>query len=194
LSPLPGIGGENPLLSGLFGVLQTAATQRLSTEDVWSSLRQAAGSWAFQAAGGGPTPSIADLEALGTRILSEQGVGIQQVNSYRALAGTWRQAAANAQNLPADQQILAQDIFVPPWAKTTAAGVPSEYRVRVQWQVQPTVGEAFTTWGTYQLTSPLTTIADVLTQAQGLVGKKPTSATPPGANITGIVSYEIEQV
>src|SRR5271165_5193005 len=128
MSPTPEFPGQSSLLSGLFGVLQQAATQHIDTAQVWSSLRQAAGTWAFQASGQAGTPTVGELEREGARILSEQGVGIQQVNTYRALAGQWQRAAENAQSLEPQQQITASLIFVPTWAQTTASAVPSEYR------------------------------------------------------------------
>ena len=160
-----GFPGGSPLLSGLFGVFQQAASSSMSTADVWSSLRQAAGTWQWQASGGGELPSTEELEASGADILRQQGVGIQQVNTYRALAGQWRSARQAAQNLDEGEQISAGAVFRPPWASTAQSGVPERYRIRVQWQLTPAVGDAFTKWSTYELTSPLTTIANVLDQA-----------------------------
>lgn len=194
MADTPGFPGQSNLLSGLFGVLQTAAQQHLSTADVWSSLRQAAGSWAFTASGQAGTPTVSELEASGARILSDQGIGIQEVNTYRALAGSWRSAAENAQSLSPDQQITAKDIFVPPWATTTSSAVPSEYRVRVEWNITPASGSAFTKWSSYQITAPLTSVEDLLNQAVTLAKGEKSSALVTDPSLTGVASYEIEQV
>lgn len=184
----------SPLLSGLFGSLQQAAVNRLSTADTWAQLRLDTGSWAQQMSGQGEAPSDAELIAQGQQILSAQGVGIQQVNAYRSIANQWRSAKENLAAMDPADQIQGQSVFVPPWAQTTSGAVPSRYRVRVEWEVEPTVGDAFTTWGSYEVSSPLTSLQDLLDQAGALVGKKPTSNVPLGARVTGASDYELEQI
>lgn len=194
---MAGEGGwlnASPLLSGLFGSLQQAAQAHQTTQDLWTNLRVQAATWQWQSTGQGELPSQAVLEEQGRSILSEQGVGIQQVNTYRALANQWANAKANlgAAN-PADQ-IRGGSIFVPPWAQTTGDAVPSRYRVRVQWEVTPEGGDPFNTWGTYETGDPLTSLQDVLDRAGSLVGKKPTSNVPLGAQVSGVSDYELEQI
>ena len=194
---MPGPGdfeGSNPLLSGLFGTLQAGAQGKLDTASVWQRLRIAAGTWQHQATGAAGPISEAELEANGAEILRAQGVGIQQVNAYRAIAGRWLNAKQQAEQAAGDQQVTAGMIFQPPWAKTTGGETPSQYRVRVNWQITPAAGDVFTSWGTYQLTAPITSVDDILEQAGKLVAKQPTSETPPGASVTGVDDYEIEQV
>lgn len=186
--------GASPLLSGLFGSLQQAAINRLSTADTWAQLRLDAGTWAWQSSGQGEMPSDAELISSGRQILSQQGVGIQQVNTYRSVAGEWRSAKENLAAMDPADQIRGQAIFVPPWAQTTSDAVPSRYRVRVQWEVEPTEGDAFSTWGSYEASSPLTSLQDLLDQAGALVGNKPTSNIPLGAEVTDALDYELEQI
>lgn len=192
--PGPWGAGENPLLSGLFGAFQSAAGQRQDTASLWQTLRVNAATWQWQAQGGGELPSQAELEAQGAQILREQGVGIQQVNAYRAIANQWRTAKANLSDAGESDQITAGQIFRPPWAQTSAQGVDERYSVRVQWQVQPLQGDSFTTWGTYEISSPLTSLEDLLDQAGQLVGQKPTSDIPLGATVTGAADYELTQI
>ena len=191
-----GSWGDNdrPLLSGLFGVFQSAGAARQSTADLWSTLRVAAATWQFQAQGGGDLPTATELEATGAQILKDQGIGIQQVNTYRALSNQWRTAKGNLTGAELDQQITSQMIFQPPWARTTDTAVPSRYRIRMQFTAEDGGGTEFTTWGTFELQDPLTSIGDALNQATALVGKKPTSDTPIGATVTGVNDYEIEQI
>lgn len=186
--------GDSPLLSGLFGALQSAAGGRQTTAQVWQTLRVNAATWAWQAQGGGELPSMEELEATGRQILSAQGVGIREVNAYRAIANQWRTSKQGLHDLDPDAQIGRGQIFQPPWSQTAQRGVPDRYRVRVQWQVEPVEGDAFTTWGSYETDSPLTSLSDLLDQAGGLVGKKPTSDIPVGATVTGAVDYELEQI
>lgn len=185
---------ENPLLSGSFGVFQSEAAARASTQDIWRSLRVNAATWQWQAQGGGELPPPSVLEEQGRRILSEQGVTIQHVNQYRRVAGEWRQARERLDRLGESEQITAGEIWQPPWAQTTGAQAPSRYRVRVQWQIEHPSGELRTMWGSYELESPLTSMSDVVDQARGLAGKKPTSDMPLGSKITDVVDYELEQV
>lgn len=185
---------DTPLLSGLFGAFQAASRVGASTAELWQSLRVNAGVWVFQNSGGGDLPPIAELEATGKDLLHEQGVGIQQVNTYRSIAGEWKSAKEALQRSDGDQQITGQMIFQPPWAQTTTDAVPSRYRMRVEWTVDPGDGDEFHTWGTYEMSDPLTTVNDALDQAQTMVGKKPTSDIPLGAVVTGVNDYEMEQI
>lgn len=193
--PGPGWGaGENPLLSGLFGAFQTASAARQSTADLWTTLRVNAATWAWQAQGGGELPNMADLENTGRGILSAQGVGIRQVNAYRAIANQWRTAKSNLHQLDFTDQIGSKHIFTPPWAQTAQQGVPDRYRARVEWEITPIEGDTFTTWGSYEVDSPLTSLQDIFDQAGALVGKKPTSDIPVGATVSDVTDYELEQI
>ena len=189
----PGFPGQSSLLSGLFGVLQSAALQHAPTAAVWSALRLNAGTWAWQAQGSPGAPTAQQLEAQGAQILSQQGVGIQNVNTYRALAGQWRQAARTAQQLGPNQQIMPRNIFQPPWAETGGAGAPIEFRVRVEWNVTPATGASFTKWSSYQISAPLTTVTDLLTQAVGLAKGAKSSALVTDPSLANVASFEIEQ-
>lgn len=184
----------SPLLSGLFGSLQQAAINRASTAETWRQLRLSAGEWAWQTSGQTERPDDATLEANGQAILRAQGVGIQEVNAYRKVANEWRSAKEQLHGTSPDDQLTAREIFQPPWSQTANAPVPDRYRVRVQWEVSPQSGDAFTTWGSYELDSPLTSLSDLLDQAGQLVGKKPTSGIPLGAVVKGASDYELEQI
>lgn len=175
-------------------MLQSEAASRAGTADIWQALRINAATWQWQARGGGPLPSLAELEATGRQILSEQGVTIQHVNAYRRIAGEWRQSRERLQRLQSDQQITAGEIWQPPWAKTAGADVPARYQVRVQWQITLPTGEMQAMRGTYEIQSPLTSLNDVIDQARGLAGRKPTSDMPLGSKITDVIDYEIAQI
>ena len=186
--------GANPLLSGLFGALQSTVGQRLDTASTWSALRQAAGTWAWQTQGRGELPDAATLEANGAEILRAQGVGIQEVNTYRRIANEWRTAHENLARSSGSEQIMANQIFRPPWAQTTTGTLPDRYRVKVQWEVTPQTGDPFGMWSSYEVQSPLTSLDDLLAQAGQVSARKPTSALPLGAQITGTLDYDLEQI
>jgi hypothetical protein len=190
----PGGGLDNPLGRALFGSFQKAAASRLDTAGTWELLRRDAGTWQWQTQGRGPLPDVGTLEANGREVLRSQGLGFTEVNEFRGLANQWRTAKGNlAQADPADQ-IRGESIFTPPWAKTTGGATPSRYRARIEWQAQPLEGAPFSVRGTYEMGSPLTSLADVLNEAQGLAGKKPTSDMPPGSTIVGATDVELEQI
>lgn len=185
---------SSPLLRGLFGAFQSSAAAGQSTAEVWRQLRVAAGAQAFRIAGRGEQPPDSVLEASGQKILQAQGVSVQDVNQFRAIAGQWRAAKQNLLAATRDEQLTAGGIFTPPWAHTTQLGVDARYRVRVQWEVQPLSGDPFRTWGTYEVSSPLTSLGDLLDQAGALVGRKPGSDIPLGATVNGAVDYELSQI
>lgn len=156
---------QNPLLSGMFGSFQRGAAEHETTTAIWERLRQNAGEWEQSVSGRGGTPTISELQEAGREVLAEQGVGALQVNEYRRVAGEWLGAKERLEALGREQQVTASAIFRPPWAQTASGAVPEAFKARVQWQITPTSGEAFTKWSTYELTSPLLTTGDVIDQA-----------------------------
>lgn len=185
---------SNPLLNGLFGSFQAGASAHSDTASLWADLRRNAATWAWQGSGGGELPSEAELQAQGSQILSEQGIGPMQVNTYRKAAGEWLRAKDNAASAPQDQQIGRESIFQPPWATTANSPIPDRYRIRVQWEMHNEEGESFMRFGTYELQGPLTSIEDALQTATDLVGKKPGSDSGGGAYGPFVNDYEIEQI
>ena len=183
-----------PLLRGLFGVLQTGAAAGRDTSSIWQSLRQAAGSWQFQAQGVPQPYDPAAVEEAGRSILSARGIRGDTVSTFRGVAGSWLGAKQALATLGRDQQITAGHIFVPPWSTTASAATPSRYRIRTQWQITPAGGEAFTQWKADEVTGPLTTLNDALSQAE------PTANTTSGQQILSggeppvLIDYELEQI
>jgi hypothetical protein len=138
--------------------------------------------------------SEAVLQSTGASILSEQGVTIFDVNTYRGIAGSWAQAKANLMALNPAEQIPGNAVFTSPWATTTAAGVPDRYRIRVNWEWSPEGQEATSQWASYELTGPISSLNNALSQAQQLAQRSTywvqltQSATPVATD------YEIEQI
>jgi hypothetical protein len=190
----PNFEGENSLASGLFGIFQSAASGGTDTATVWANLRSAAGTWAYQAGGGGEMPTEAELEESGRQILKDQGVTIQTVNTYRALAGQWQSAREALASADEGSQITASQIFTPPWANSDTDAVPSRYRVRVNWELTPAAGDVFTKWSSYELTSPLTSLDDILAQAEGKARDDKYLYLLSGGAAPSVSDYEIEQI
>lgn len=191
-SPPP--ASSNPLLRGLFGSLQSAASQSLDTSSIWSSLRAAAGSWQFSARGVAQPWDPTELEAAGRAILSAQGVNGATVSTFRGIAGSWLGSKQRLHALGEQEQITGRAVFTAPWARTADASVPSRYRLRTQWQVTPSTGDPFTVWKADEIDGPLTTLADMLGQAQ------PTAKTTSGQAILSgdtpplLADFELEQI
>lgn len=183
-----------PLLRGLFGVLQTGAQQHLDTTSIWQSLRQAAGTWQFQAQGQPQPYDPAAVEQAGRQILSAQGIRGDTVSTFRGVAGQWLAAKERLAGHDGSQQITGREVFQPPWATTTESSTPSRYRIRSQWQVEPTVGDAFNVWKSDELTGPLTNTDDILAQALPPDTGSPKVLTTLGDTPPTLVDYEVEQI
>lgn len=183
-----------PLLRGLFGVLQTGAQQRLSTSDIWQNLRVAAGTWQFQAQGQAQPYDPAAVETAGRQILGAQGIRGDTVSTFRGVAGQWLAAKQRLAGIDGSQQITNREIFQPPWAITDNDAVPSRYRIRSQWQITPTTGESFTRWKADELTGPLTTLPDALSEAEPTANTESGQMILSGGEPPVLLDYEIEQI
>lgn len=178
----------------MFGALQTGAAERASTGDIWSSLRQTAGSWLY-AAQGQPAPSDDRvLEEVGRQVLSTQGVDAASVSAFRGIAGSWLGAKQALHALDLGQQVTAGEIFRPPWSATANALTPSRYRIRTQWQYESAAGDILTGWKSDELTAPLTTKGDALTQALPTPNTQSGAAILSGGSEPILLDYEIEQI
>ena len=186
--------GSNALLSGLFGSLQQGAQGRLDTAGVWALLRRNAATWEFQASGESQPPSEDELQTRGAQILREQGVGIQEVNTYRAVAGQWLAAKQRLQGADGSQQVLAEQIFRPPWAQTTGGESDSRYRIRVNWQITPAAGDVFNKWSTYEVSTPITSIEDVLAHANAKMVQDKYLVLLSGGSPPDVSDFELEQI
>lgn len=190
----PWSDNQNPLLSGLFGTFQEGAQAGADTSNIWSSLRQAAANWYYQSLGITPPESAAQLESTGASVLSGQGVSAQGVNTYRQVAGNWLRAKENLQALNPEDQIPGEAIFTPPWAQTTAAGVPDRYRIRVNWNWTTDSGEQTNQWSTYELSGPISSTANSLKQAYSLATGNDCWVALSNLSTPEVADYEIEQI
>jgi hypothetical protein len=186
--------GQNSLLGGLFGVFQSTIQEHVSTAGLWSALRTNAATLYYQSQGGGETPTEDELQETGRRILSEQGVNIQSVNTYRKLSNQWATAKQRLQSGDSAEQISAGDIFVPPWAQTAQPGVDARYRLRVGWQIEPADDDPYIKWASYEANSPLTSLDDLFEQASDLMTGDKYVQLLNGGDLPGIADYELEQI
>lgn len=185
---------DSPLLRGLFGVFQSGAAQHAATADIWTDLRTAAGTWQFQAQGVEQPYDPAALQDAGREILRAQGINAATVSTFRGVAGQWLGAHNSLASRDPGEQIVASDIFTPPWSQTSDAAVPSRYRIRTQWQVEPAAGDIFTRWKNDELDGPISDIDAALSEAE------PTPDTESGRQLLSgggpptLIDYEIEQI
>jgi hypothetical protein len=189
-----GWGGSNSLLQGLFGSFQAGAAQHTDTASIWTSLRINAANWANRFTPDEGALSDAELEEQGKGILAQAGVNAVTVSTYRGIAGQWLAAKQNLLAADQDTAIAANQIFRPPWAKTADPAVPDRYQLRVQYTITPTIGDAFTKWSTYEVTAPLTTISNILDQANGLVAGDKYLSLLAGDTDPEVSDYELRQI
>lgn len=184
----------NALARGMFGGFQAGSAGREDTASVWSRLRETAASWQFAAQGREQPYDPAELQSAGREILRAQGINVQVVNTFRGLAGQWRAAKEALNRADPDTQIVSGQIFRPPWSTTASDAVPTRYRLRTQWQFQTTAGDAAEVWKTDEITAPLTTIGDALSQAS----IRPDITSPPlftmAASPPVMTDYQLEIV
>lgn len=183
-----------PLLRGLFGSLQAAAQANADTMTVWSTLRAAAASWQFQAQGVPQPYDESALQSAGRAILSSKGINAATVSTFRGVAGSWLGARQALHALEDGQQITANAVFTAPWSQTSSSAVPSRYRIRTQWQVTSADGEASSVWRADEVTGPLTTLADALSQVEPDANTQSGQQILSGGEPPVLVDYEIEQV
>lgn len=194
MSEDPGAASDNPLLRGLFGVFQAGAAQHSQTADIWSDLRSSAASWQFQAQGLPQPYDPAELQTAGREILRAQGINAATVSSFRGIAGQWLGARTSLADRDPEGQIMASDIFTAPWARTADASVPSRYRVRTLWQVEPAAGDVFTKWKNDEIDGPLTNVDDLLANTQPTPDTESGRTILSGATGPTLLAYELEQI
>ena len=183
------------VLRGLFGSLVSAAESGgRGAANMWSALHDAANSWASGVLSiTSPTPpSAEEIQAKASQLIGN--VTVQDMNRYSKTVGEFLRAKQNLQSLDPTSQIGGESIFNPPWATTTGnPAVPTRYRIRV---LRSITVRGFTQiqrqeWATYEITSPITSVADALAQANTLFGQADYNAR---ASINEILDYTIEAV
>lgn len=181
-------------MAGMWGNFQRAAEERMSTADLWSSLRSTAAQWSLQTRGLPPAASLEEERALGSQILSEHGITGPNVSVWRGESGAWLRAKEQLHALGEHEQITSNAIYTPPWAQTSNPGVPSRYRIRTQWVYETAEGETEAMWRTDELTTPLTSLGDIFRQAEAGMGESTYLSLLESGAPPSIVDYEIEQV
>ena len=162
---------EQPGLRQVFPSILQAAAEGQTTAQVWDTIRNAASTAAASTLSItlGREPSESEIAKAAGTILS--GVTVQGVSKARGVAGAMVRAHAQLSSADPNAQITADMIGTPPWSQTVgAAGVQTQYRISVQREITVHGFTAITRteWATYNLSGPLTTMADALAQANSL--------------------------
>lgn len=137
-----GVAGN---LRGAWGTFQSFAARNASTSEIWDNLK-----------------ALAD-----TGQISLQGIGIQQVNTMRQLAGQWLSARDNLQRLQNGSIPTGSTIFTPPWSVTSDnPAIQTQYRLRVNlgFNRVGSPDETLQTFGTFDLVGPMVQKGDLLEQ------------------------------
>lgn len=188
---------NNPdaVLRGLFGGLVTGAEGGgRGAANMWSSLKTAANDWAkgVLSVTSAVPPTDEQITATAHQLIGH--VTIQDMNRYAQTVGEFLRAKQNLQELGTDYQITGDAIFSPPWSKTADnPAIPTRYRIRV---LRSITVRGFThiqrnEWATYELSGPLTNVADALQQANTLFSQADYNSR---ASINEILDYQIETV
>lgn len=191
------MAGEVPpqsILRGLYGTFVQAASQGQTTAEVWQSLRDAASSWAQSylgiTTGQSPTPDQVAAEA--KTLLSH--IDVAQVSTMRGIAGQQVEAMRQLMAADPEAQITGRQVFQAPWSQASKSPYLSpNYRIRVQWDLlhQGFAPVELSEWATYELTGPLTSVADALRQARSAFSAASYNVR---TRITGVAAYSIETV
>lgn len=185
---------DAPGLRGIFPSIVQAASEGQTTSQVWQTIRDNADAVSAQTLsitlGRDPTgDEIADASKLFLK-----GVGIQQVNQARQYAGQIVEAHGALSNADPNEQITADMIAIPPWSITANnSAVQTQYRISVQRSI--TV-RGFTRiereeWASYNLSGPITSVADALNQANSLFASADYNRS---VDINQILDYSIEAI
>ena len=186
---------NNPdsVLRGLWGSLVNGAASGRGAANMWQSLREGAYSWAegILSVTSATVPTEAEIQAKGAELIGH--VTILDMNRYTKLAGEFLRARENLQALGPNDQITGNAVFTPPWSQTAGnPAVPTRYRIRVLRSLTYR-GINVTTqkWSTYEITSPITSTADALDQANSLFNGADYNRS---AGINAILDYSIEAI
>lgn len=190
MAGLKGYGESNPLLSALFGTFQSATSAGATTSALWSQLRESAGRAYLAGSIALDQYTASQIQEVGRGVLSDQGIGIGAVNWYRQASGEWLRAKLNLHAQANDEQILGTSIWVPKWAITTNAAVPTRYLSRVNFTYETLGGEIVTEWKSFEHFAPITTIEDILTNAQSQFANRDRYHV---TRVVGVNDYEIAQ-
>jgi len=182
------------VLRGLWGNLVSAAEGGRSASNMWTALRSGAYDWArgLLSVTSVTAPTEEEIQTQASALIGH--VTIMDMNRYAKLAGEYLKARQNLKSLGETDQITGNAVFSPPWAKTIGnPAVPTRYRIRVLRSINV---RGFTSidrqeWSTYEITSPLTSVADALQQANTLFAQADYNAR---ASINEILNYTIEAV
>lgn len=187
---------SNPdsVLRGMWGNLISAAQNGRGAANMWSALRQGAYDWAEGVLGvtsaNPPTPE--SIQARADQLIGH--VTIQDMNRYSKLAGEFLRAKDNLKATPRDSQINGSAIFTAPWATTVGnPAVPTRYRLRVlrSLTLHGLSDTPELQWASYDLTGPITTINDAMTQADTMFAQADYSSN---LTINGVLDFHIEAI
>lgn len=185
---------SSPNLRSLFPAILSATQARASTAEVWQAIRESATSAATHVLGVvlGRAPTDQEILAGASKYL--QGIDAAAVSSARGVAGAMVRAHDNLVARDPATQVLADAIARPPWAITVnQQGIREQYRIRVK---RALTFHGFTDvtmeeWATYDLTGPITSVADALATADTLFQQADYNRR---TDINQILDYWVEAV
>jgi len=157
----------NPKGLFFYGSIQGAAAQGATTSAVWEAMQAAALDTAAALSGfivGSAVPPLAVLNLAASFL---QGIGIQDVNQMRAIAGQNLRAAQSFAAAPAAYAIDSSMIGIPPSMGTgPGTGIDQKYALRVNYTGTDELGNEVRDWYTIYDVDTNATVGDLYDLAQ----------------------------
>lgn len=142
-------------LTALYGLIRGAVEQRVTTAELWSSIRSS------------------DLTAT-----------FQQVNTLRSYAASARNARIALAAEPAANAVTSKMISVAPWARDAQSrSLAPAYQLNIPYQYTAANGEVVQDWINKTVQALPATVGDVAALADSIVNESNTP--PPDATVSG---------
>ncbi len=190
-------GGDLPAGLQWFQSIWSAASEGMTTADVWSAIRGAAESQAAFLLGTevGIPETAAEVSARAQELLS--GLTIFDVNQMRAAAGQMVTAMGNLSAASIEEVIDESMIGRPLTAMTgVETGLPPIYRARINYSAVDFEGNGFSDWTSLFLQGEPGTKGELLARIQNQLQAQVESGTgsPPAAALGEIHAISLETV
>jgi hypothetical protein len=152
----------NPKGLFFYGSIQGAAAQGATTSAVWAAMQEAALNTAAALNGISTAAALGNPLVMAQAVAMLSGVGIQDVNQMRAIAGQNIAAARALAGAAPEMAVDSSMIGIPPSLGTgPGTGLPQKYSLRVNYTGIDELGNEVTGWYTIYDVSADTTIGDL---------------------------------
>jgi hypothetical protein len=194
---MPGPYSGVPKGLAFYGSILGAAFEGATTAEVWDAIRSAAYNTAAAVAGLSAGAAAANPLVAAQAAVYLAGIGIQDVNQMRAIAGQTVAATRALAGAQPEQAIGPEMIGIPPVLGTgPGTGLPQAYSLRVQYTGIDVAGNEITDWYTIYGIDPNVTVGDLydLANADAQARVDAGTDTPPVATLSSVNQIVLMQV